>query len=119
MNLPKQIKEALAVHEAFRRLGFPSENIFISFDEENDDLLVILEWNADFVVHCGKWTEGKTRLIEVWDAAVDWWNGAATDEEMHNIWFSSKVFELRSGFTVKLIECGIKIPCFTEQSDLN
>lgn len=78
-HIPEVLREALAVHEFLRRLGFDAGNIFV-MPRPNDLLVVLIPdlSNQDFAfaVSCGSMQEIPRETFEdLWKRAVHLWNG--------------------------------------------
>lgn len=85
------LNEALAVHEAFRRLGFPADELF--FAVYKDGLAVELrQGEREFVVRVAKPLGVDSALLTAaWTTKVEWWNTIATEEQRASIWQASQV----------------------------
>lgn len=107
------LREALGMHQAFRKCGFPSEEIFVSFNPTlPPSMLVILKTQGkEFSVNVGiinmsqsKWEKAWT---EVCTAVVD---NRVNEEDLGVIWESCMAFRDKVGFVVALEVKGINIP---------
>ena len=76
MNAPTHpiIREALAAHEVFRKLGFTPDEIFIR--PRPDELFVTVRRSGlEFNFTLGKHDFGDVNtVIALWVAATEWWN---------------------------------------------
>lgn len=78
-HIAEVLREALAVHEFLRRLGFDSGSIFV-MPRPNDLLVVLIPdlSNQDFAfaVSCGSMQEiPQEKFEDLWKRAVHLWNG--------------------------------------------
>lgn len=102
-DLPPVIREALAVHEAFRRLGVASADIY--FVQYRDQPFVSIEarqGDKRFPVAVGDAFDG---IEDVWSAATRAWNAAPTSEQMA-VFEASAVYNNTSRFMSALIDHG-------------
>jgi len=109
-QLHPALQEALAVHEAYRRLGFAAEDIYIS--QQNGNLFCILKTQGkDFVICVGALAECELEeLTELWGAATYLWNEVAPEAERQALWENSCILHDATGFVMALTEKGILIP---------
>lgn len=91
MKLEQVLNEALASFEAYRRLGFPSEEIFFIMDATNV-FMVLKTQGKEFTIVCGPRgdLEGN-QIIDEWNKRANAWNGTMTTMEREEIWTSSFV----------------------------
>lgn len=119
LTLPEPAREALAVFQSLRRLGFPSEAIFmgprpaVAFAGStlSANMLVVrlswrgVEWNGI----CGAWGKDdppfETIAPRMFDALIE-----ATDDEMHEVFKSSHAWTNEEAFTASLVRKGIVPP---------
>lgn len=119
MDLLKQpmfIREALAVHEAFRRLGFKPEDIFVAPGEGPNDLMKIalaMKFSPKdfFIVDIETSPQGMTRdeLMSMWPSIIEAWN-AAPEEVLQKIWDESDVSGNGFALMMALQRKGVKLP---------
>jgi hypothetical protein len=118
-------REALAVHEGLRRLGFPSDNISVSFgpsDPHGPDVFhVVLHMQGlpEFTIPVGQLKGVEEKLVyETWialtTAVVD---GTTSDDVLARIWADSRVARSLLSLTASLIVKGLIPPVFAEVSD--
>lgn len=101
------IKEALCAFEAFRRVGYPADDIYVSVDH--------VEGMGAVLGVLGKWNENSIKLgvgglsdeedasfKEVWEAACLWWNTTASEQERQNLWLHSKMYDRSVSFCIEL-----------------
>lgn len=73
-HIPACIKEALAMHEAFRRLGFSADDIFCVYYQEQIAIELHTQ-GKEFVVTCGNHDFPEEKFPELWKRACALWNG--------------------------------------------
>lgn len=88
-------RELLAVHEAFRRLGFLPHELFISFGKAPDEkpLLAFTLRTKNREYHIAIAREWPEDFQQEWAAAVEWWNGLKGLEESMEIYCNSRVYK--------------------------
>ena len=84
------IREALAAHEVFRKLGFTPDEIFLR--PRPGELFVTvqrggLEFNLDLGDHD---IDDTNRVIALWAAGADWWN-TGPEPERRELFDTSEV----------------------------
>lgn len=122
-----EIREALAIFEAFRRLGFQSDDLYMepALDPQNADpetgampvaLGVVLKTQGkEFCVCAGlrSFPDNETMMRAV-QAAGAWWNGLAHQPGGHKqaekLWNESKIVCQTVDFLMAIIGKGIEIP---------
>lgn len=101
------IREALATHEALRRLGFAPENIFIMHDKK---LTVVLKHGLHEVGVEIDHPISEKRFRDLWPTAVMLYNRAFTTDQIDAIWKESKI-RAQLGIVVSALEeRGISTP---------
>ncbi len=91
----------LALWEAFRRLGFLSEEIFFSYNKAQP-IVVVRADGKQFVVKIESPVPPSERqYIDEWKAAVDAWNGTMTEDEHMRI------------FHTYITDAGVSVPLLT------
>ncbi len=120
-TLEQALNEALAVHEAFRRLGFPPEDIFVGADIEK--LFVELRSQGKtLLVTCGEGIYDQADIERLWEAKATAWNTTMTFEEREAIYRPSSVlkqaikllFALRIKGFVWTVVRGLREPMATQ-----
>ena len=106
--IPSAICECLAFHEAFRRLNFSSNDIFVYFGRQGVKV-VLRTQGKEFVVAVDDrdWPCGTEERIKQWSEAVRAWNGSMTDAERKSI-YESCVIGRATELIVALDRKGIK-----------
>lgn len=105
MSLDDVLNEGLGFFEAFRRMGFPAEELFLGLDPFKV-FIVLRSQGKEFVAICGPFVGGDERaLYDAWTAKAKWWNGDATHEERSALWDRSfaknHAFDLATSMMVK------------------
>lgn len=113
MTLDEVLEEALCWHEAFRRLGFQSEDLFIAADPE--DIMVILRTQGlEFVGLAGPYAGPKENLMELWERKTEEWNSIPASTGWHDrLWNKSFVANHSSELCLKLVKKGFALPAAT------
>jgi len=116
-DFPDYIREGLAYHEAFRRLGFPSDKIFLAHTDGRGPVwlaVVLRAQDKEFicVIHPGL-AEPLEQIQERWAAATMAWN-SGTDSELDDIWVRSEVFSKKTEFLFKMLAKGFQLPADSE-----
>jgi hypothetical protein len=105
-DYPAPIREAWAMHEAFRKLGYPAGCIFVHRNPDGELFVVLRHSCRQFAVSCGL-------------AGDNWqseWNGFAeavndhsfSDKDLEQIWESSWVRQNSVGMLLKMAEKGFE-----------
>jgi hypothetical protein len=98
---PKEIQECWSIHQVFRALGFPPENIYVMLAQDgacpykNSSLFVVLkEGSREFTITLANYQteeEAKKRMA-AWSAFVDQANAQEFDQEiLDKIFHSSNI----------------------------
>lgn len=86
-DLHPSFRNALALHEGFRRLKFTPDEIFLCpMDGEIGVTVRRGDRRANFLA--GPWNAAD-EIMGPWGAAVSWWNNEATREDRIEVWDSS------------------------------
>lgn len=102
------IKEALAVHECFRRLGYRSEEIYIfppgHSNKDKKTIFVFIKWignpnsfSCEIDIPCDM-----PDFLDRWQEAADWWNHKATEDERKEIYQNSKILKVSMDLIIAL-----------------
>ena len=106
---PKEILEAWAVHEALRRLGFLPEEIFVSMDNPEGFLFVVLiAQEKTFGINIGKPPFSEEEFFGLWEKFT---HGLATfpDEFLQNAWDNSVIRTKTPEFVMALLQKGFNM----------
>lgn len=107
-ELPKPIQEALACHELFRRLGFPSEAFQIIV---GTSIFTKLTWGElTFVLDLGESSLPSDKQAEYWKLATHLWQ-TAPENELQQLWEQSDCKNQAAEIVFRLRQKGIKPPC--------
>lgn len=106
-------REALGTHEAFRKLGFPAEDIFVHLNPDRTMLVVLKTQNKDFTVTVGSFNKSLT--YPTWKMS---WNavglavieGRVSEKDLERIWRSCYVYRQKVEFLMGISSKGIVIP---------
>jgi hypothetical protein len=91
------LRELLALHDACRRFGFSSQELFVCngvFDSRDQPFpaLIIRAQGKQFVIPNGKPYEGDDDAFhDAWMAAVTLWNASAEEGDREQIWEHSDI----------------------------
>lgn len=116
-RLPLAFREALALHEAFRRLGFPSDDLFFLVSEEptTDSTAIYIALRSgghEFNALAGMVLMSKKHAMERWTEIVE----AVADRERVDeasllwLWDNSHVRRNVVSFIASLASHGIECP---------
>ena len=106
-------KEALAAFEAFRRLGFSSDNIsFVVKPEEAKSFIYmrLYEQDKDFIYGCGILPYKPEVIQAMWQAVGSLWNKHMTLQQRKAIYDKSLVRKQGVQLLIRLQEKGFKVP---------
>jgi hypothetical protein len=119
-DVPKAAVEMLCFHEAFRRLGFPSEKIFAAVWKRNDgkiDVGVELRApdnrgrQANFTIGCGTVELDHVAFGNLWSKLVHAYNHLEISEaDVSNAWKGSMALDLGAHLIAGLLDKGIAVP---------
>lgn len=73
-HIPAPIREALAMREALRRLGFSADDIYCLYQPHEIDI-VLKTQGKEFVVSCGPPGMLDQEFEKLWTRACNLWNG--------------------------------------------
>lgn len=112
LGLHPTIKEAMCLFEAFRRVGYPSDDIFLiyGYDAEHKPCLFIeARWKGETFTMCaGEWHDDPDGLVSQWEEATGLWNGGGVHTEDHTtLWESSWILRNSLKFVTALTEQGM------------
>lgn len=110
IDLHPALKEALCLFEAFRRCGYPSDDIYLVYGNDVNGingLFVEAHWgDGRFTATAGPWDGQPDSLSAEWeDAAFLWNNGNAS--EIDPLWLVSHVRNHAVAFALALSERGL------------
>lgn len=103
-EFPRIIVEALCVHEAFRRLGYPSDDIYVIYGspENPKHLSILVKWGQkEAYVNVGVLDMSADEFKALWELAIPAWNGASQEVAMH-YWNTSLIRQNAVPFAVNL-----------------
>lgn len=112
-DIPPLFLEALSVHEAFRKLGFNSEDVFIARGLGPDRVLSILVGikrdGQQFFLSVGHYDGTDEQLLSTWHEVVAVYKGSP-EESLQNMWDNSSIKKQSVVFLNALIKKGILMP---------
>lgn len=73
------VRELLCLHEMFRKLKYPSEELFVSTFKTGQVQFVLNHQAKIFTIDVAV-GQNIEKIAEEWKKAVDWWNNPATPE---------------------------------------
>lgn len=110
-DINPSFREALAVHEAFRKLGYSPEQIFVTLTSDSRLFVILKHLGREFAVFCGELAMSEPDFYAAWPTLVTAVNGGAVaEEELNNLYRDSYVYRERLGFLAALKAKGIAIP---------
>ena len=114
-ELRQEIQEMLCAHEAFRRLGFRAEDIFITVGIDpqygtGPQVFVDVTVGVSFSLRvCDLWCDDDALRTE-WHAAVALWNDPARLGECARIWEASELFAVFPELALAVRQKGLRLP---------
>jgi hypothetical protein len=96
----------LALHESFRRLNFPAEELYVETHDEGVVLFALHHGGKKFRVNVDVVAD-LDKLCQEWIEATAWWNGPATEMERQTIYEGSEVAGNRVGLVTALAAKGL------------
>lgn len=117
MKWSTAVQELLALHEAFRKMGYPPGELFVAtFKGDGAVQFVLRRGGQQFTVDVERGLE-PAKVLEEWARAVTWWNNNETsDADRSRIYKGSRL--IGGGNTVSLI-AALKMRGFTAPIILN
>lgn len=112
-RLHPTLAEALATFEALRRLRFSSDEIFVHYDEQAQQVAVLLRTfeGKQMAIEAGPYTGPADAFAAAWQQAAALWNGdGMTDAERGAVCAGSRIRARGPEVGAALRAKGIKIP---------
>jgi hypothetical protein len=116
---PKEILECWSIHQVFRALGFPPENIYVmlardgALPHDNSSLFVVLkEGSREFTITLANYQteEEVKKRMAAWSAFVDQVNAQEFDQEvLDKIFHSSSIMKNKMELLLALQKKGFGI----------
>jgi hypothetical protein len=104
--LPLAFREALAMHQMLRRLGFRADDIYVVRGRDGDVFVQLraqeLKWHA----YCGVVPSPDTFEAD-WRAAADWWNEGGPNREA--LYAASAIARAQVPLVVALMRHGFSL----------
>ncbi len=107
-HLPQPVKEALGYFEAFRRLGFPADDIYFALGPKGQAQTILRSQGLQFACNVGflpKRYHTEKASAALWTEAGTLWN-EAEDAETEAIWEASHARNNAIPFMLALHEKG-------------
>ncbi len=80
MKWSQCVAELLCLHEIFRKLGYPSEDLFVMASGNGQVQFMMVRHEKKFVVDIMR-VKDPHELLDEWKLAATWWNAATTSED--------------------------------------
>lgn len=110
-DLEPAYREALAVHEVLRRLGFDVDDIYFMLDKQTMSV-VLKAQDQQFVINVGQVRKADaTKFARDLSRAAEGYNKTFTDAERKEILHSSSVYANSVILTTELVMKGFAFPC--------
>lgn len=117
VDAPACLREAFALHQAFRRLGFPASALFFlvatcDLCHPYDGAHVKLAWEGKVFITCTGRARGWSgkKLVARWRQMVDA-QVSLTEDEWTAVWTGSDVHKKGVDLATALLVKGIRAPC--------
>lgn len=109
MTFHPAIKEALAVHEAFRRLNFTPDEIFLRLS--GTQLFVTVQrGDKEFNSLVGQHFQATEEILRAhWDQAVHAWNVTMSELQRRAIYEGSLICRMATEFVAAIVTKGFSI----------
>lgn len=108
-DYPQVYRELYAMHEFFRRLGFPADNLNVLMDRENS-IGYVLKWRGkEHTVRLGK-IVGVTQaeFFAMWSEIIELINtGVIEEEELQDAWYGSVIFQMKEQVLANMAARGL------------
>ena len=102
------LKEALATHEMFRKLGFLPSEIFIIINESIG--VAVKAQGKETSVRIGEASRLFDEMMSLWKESVHAWNNEFTDSERNEIWENSLARKNATWVCGAMLALGFKFP---------
>lgn len=89
-DVPPALRECLAAFEAYRRLGYQADDIFM-IRGANGLFMQLKEGAKEFIVAGGMWRGTDDQLMKLWTECCAAWNGGFNEAQKQEIWEASFV----------------------------
>lgn len=100
------VKELLALHEAFRKLGYSSDDLFVVANGGSQILFLLKYKEKEFTINVAM-NQNVEEVVAEWKRAVVWWNLQSTEKERDNIYNHALMVQDAPGLVMALIRKGI------------
>lgn len=107
-------REAIGTFEAFRKMGFPAEEIFVLRNKDGSMLVMLRTQGKEFGVAVGSLDMTKEQWMEAWkDVALAVGDGRIQEDVLDQIWLSCRPYAEKVSFVLAIGQKGILIPPFS------
>ena len=104
------IKEALAVHEAYRRLHFTADEIFVVLDKQRQLFVMVRRGGREFHTLVGVDFQATADTLRAhWEQACHAWNVTMTEAERQAIYSASRISKTAAPFVAAIVAKGFSI----------
>lgn len=109
----KAVAELLALHESFRKLKFPAEELYVDLYPGPGIVQFALRHKLNgsletFTIDVARGVDVKM-VSEEWTRAAAWWNGPATENERQEIYENAAISNRRGELAFALAKRGLII----------
>lgn len=105
------LREAIALHEVLRRLGFPADDIFVALNPDSTMLIILRTQKKEVAIIAGSVPYEGEEFSVMWtdfvNAIAD---GQVEEEELYQNYKNSLALKLSEQLCLGLIRKGIKLP---------
>ncbi len=105
------VRELLALHECFRKMGYPADELFVASYRGNSAVQFVLDRGGKkFTIDIAQGLDLDAVLKE-WPRAAAWWNSPTTkDSERASIYNGSEFMKNKGGLVAALVMRGFIAP---------
>jgi hypothetical protein len=111
----KVLREALATHEAFRKLHYSADDIYIALNSGPKELkeliqisMVLRSGGKQFTVTIGFVKESPAEVQKLWDDLGEKWNKTWTEEQRKALWEGSSIRKNSVAFMAAFVSKGFE-----------
>ncbi len=117
-DIPEAFQEALGTHEAFRKLGYSADDIWVHLRDDGMMFVIVRpQGQPDFAVGVGKCAMTPEEWRVQWPAlATAVSEGRVSPKDMNAMWVASVPFRHKVDFISALLMKGLSPPCMTDKN---
>lgn len=106
------MREMLATHDAFRKLGFTPDDIFVHYNSDGTVLVAVHgKDDREFAVTCGHVDLSREGFVREWTRVVEAVRSASFPQaDLDRMWIESLVYRERVTFVASLVAKGVYVP---------